>query len=137
MLAALSIPFTTVTTWAVTSIYADYGYFWNAVDIGSNGASYAPTLTVGWGNFAGASSSVAIGGSVVTHSINSLVVGTFNTAAADQVIPNGDTVFILGNGTGVPTDPPEVKKSNVLEIYKDGTIIINKHQGDISPGVYN
>jgi hypothetical protein len=53
------------------------------------------------------------------------VIGTFNTSKTNQVISYADTILILGNGTGVSTDPPEDEKRNVL-VYKDGTIIINQ-----------
>ena len=86
------------------------------------------TLTTGFSSF-------AAGYYTKADSFASFVVGCWNLGG--YAGPNGawqwngqDPVFEVGNGTGPAT------RSNALTVYKDGTVIIPKRQGDILMGEF-
>lgn len=47
-----------------------------------------------------------------------------------------DSIFVIGNGTGVASDPPERMRSNALVVLKNGNVLIPKRQGDILMGEF-
>lgn len=146
-LALCSVPLSALTAWA--AINTTTGQFSQWVEIGGpNTNSTAPTLAIGWanlmvnsstiavgeGNIAGGTASVTVGNYLHTVSQNSMTIGTHNQPSSQQVIPNGPTILVLSSGNGIPNDDDE--KRNVMEVYKDGTIIINDPQGEVSMGVF-
>jgi len=133
LLAAASIPISAMTAWAISDTS---GYFSNLVDVGSNyiASSETAVLMVGYGNTLDASSAAAIGSSLSTHYDDSLVVGSFNLPAANLTKPNSPTAFVVGIGYAGTSSPWIPTKKNALEVYKDGTVIINERQGDVLMG---
>jgi hypothetical protein len=129
LLALASVPLSAVVAWAASGSTASY---WKSVEAGSSSyvaSSQSAVLMVGFGNALNASNSAAIGSSLATDSSDSLVVGRFNEDPGDLVLPNAATIFVLGKGTSA-------EKANAMEVYQDGTVIINERQGDIPMGIY-
>ena len=121
-LAVLSIP---ATVWAVLTDSAMDISYW-----GSIGWNYTSSLTSGTELLVGAgnwrmnltTNTMAVGSNLIIYDDNSVVIGTWNQDTG------GDEQFIVGNGTyGHP--------ANSLEVYKDGTVKINR-QGDIPMGKF-
>lgn len=86
------------------------------------------TLTTGFSSF-------AAGFYTRADSFASFVVGCWNLGGfagpdGDWQWNGQDPVFEIGNGTGPAT------RSNALTVYKDGTVIIPKRQGDILMGEF-
>lgn len=87
----------------------------------------------------------ALGSGAVAHAYNSVVIGQNNSVTGLENnslwIPS-DTLFVIGNGSGVPTDPLDVRYRNALTVYKNGKIevsgdmILTKRQGDILMGEF-
>lgn len=80
-----------------------------------------PAASVGKANFVSANNCMAIGLDLDLQTNNSVAVGKYN------VNTNG-MLFVVGDGTSA-------ERSNALEVWDDGTVIIKK-QGDISMGNY-
>lgn len=82
--------------------------------------------------------SVAIGQGTTAVSAWSIAVGANNIVRTGN--PSnwvlGDTIFVIGNGTGVYSDPPEIRNSDALVVYKNGNITIPKRQGDVLMGEF-
>jgi len=87
----------------------------------------------------------ALGSGAVAHAYNSVVVGQHNKITGlennSEWLPS-DFLFVVGNGSGVPTDPPDVRNRNALTVYKSGKVevtgdmILTKRQGDILMGEF-
>lgn len=76
----------------------------------------------GWNNDVTANQAMALGYALVNAETRSTVVGEYNAA-------KNDVRFVVGNGDSG-------SRSNALEVYKNGDVIINKEQGDISMGAF-
>lgn len=93
------------------------------------------------GAIADGESSFATGNNSFSASFGSFVVGQFNVPDYDNAQDrlqwqSGDELFVIGNGTGKPSDPPEVQYRNAMVVYKSGDIKIPKRQGDILMGEF-
>ena len=81
--------------------------------------------------------SAAFGFSTEASSYASFVIGRYNAGGGSPDEWDGeDTLFEVGNGTGDPGDPPEVKNRNAFTVYKNGNVVIPKRQGDILMGEF-
>lgn len=69
------------------------------------------------GDYAG-----AIGAYLINNENESVVVGAYNEVKTDLQFSVG-----IGDSSG---------RSNALEVYKDGSVMINEPQGDIPMGIY-
>lgn len=116
---------------------------------GSSTASGTGSFAQGFNTVASGSTSVALGQSSISSgnyafssgyyvaavSAYSAVFGRFNAIEGSGTAwSETDPLFVIGNGTGVTTDPPNVKSRNALTVYKNGDIKITKRQGDIEMG---
>lgn len=115
----------------------------------STAVSYGHTLgfrsTAMSGGTAAGDFSTAAGYGALASSYASFVVGrnndTSNSASSTEWIPS-DYIFAVGNGTGVATDPANVKNRNAMTIYKNGKVQMTgdvqmtKRQGDILMGEF-
>lgn len=79
----------------------------------------------------------AMGEDTVAASFNSVAVGRFNSdeGALDEWVET-DPLFMIGNGTGVATDPEGIKNRNAFVVYKNGDARFAKRQGDILMGEF-
>lgn len=94
------------------------------------------SFAVGSGNSINGSAtySSALGQGLTVDFDSSVVIGSHNQPKVSQVISNGPTVLVLSSGNGISGHADE--KKNVMEVYKDGSVIINEPQGDISMGIF-
>lgn len=118
---------------------ATYGTFGGALT--ATGLTVNGTTSLAGGAMSVAASSgggnVKIGPSATNTSFASLVVGQFNkNTQKDGVTPvtagnwqANDPLLVAGNGSsGSP--------NNAFAVYKDGTVLVSKRQGDIGMGVF-
>lgn len=116
---ALTLPVSAVTYW---SYWSGVEHSSNSVEIGSANGLSSYSLAVGWGNSL-SSYSLAVGRYLNSPGSNSLVVGKYNASASGAY-------FIVGKGSS------NGNRSNALEVYSDGTVVIPKKQGSVSMGIY-
>jgi len=92
------------------------------------------------GGMAMGRTSVAIGTwDTIAYSAGSFVIGQRNSSDSSQSPTewrDQDELFVIGNGTGKSSDPPEVLNRNALVVRKSGDITIPKRQGDILMGEF-
>lgn len=83
------------------------------------------SLLAGENNYGGDGivASALIGRGLISYWSYAAVVGSYNAT------PSGDLRFVVGSGDSVT-------RSNALEVYADGTVIIPKAQGDILMGEF-
>lgn len=118
----------------VTSAFGSYslafGYRTEAIGACSLAAGNE-TLAVG-------NLSCAFGFKTVAYSQSSFVVGQYNEISLGSLGAwvGSESVFEIGNGTGNPSDPVEVRNRNALTVYKNGDVKITKRQGDILMGEF-
>ena len=88
------------------------------------------------GNTVGVNS-IAIGKEAVSVSASSTAIGRNgdDSGNSSEWIET-DPLFIVGNGTGDPGDPPDVERRNAFTVYKNGNVVIPKRQGDILMGEF-
>ncbi len=125
------------------------GIYNTAMSRGMALGEYSTAMSGGeaWGYFSTAmsggvvygASSVAAGEGIWSSSFRSVVLGSFNhevgSYSQDVWVPT-EPIFVVGNGTGKPSDPPAKRNSNALVILKNGDIQIPKRQGDILMGEF-
>lgn len=121
----------------------------HSVAVGSNNSSTgAGSVAIGTSNIATGSAAAAFNQNNVASGGNStafgngsrangraeFVVGEYNvlSGGSGNTISGNDVLFAVGNGSG----PEEVNRSNALEVRRDGSVIINSPQGDISMGIF-
>ena len=118
-------PFTKTPGWHAQAL----GYYAEArasetVAIGANAlASNSAATAMGAYTLASGVRSTSLGYYTTARGYASTVVGQFNVVDAPSAttwVPT-DPLFIVGNGTGVSTHAPEVKNSNALTVYKNGS----------------
>lgn len=81
--------------------------------------------------------SIAAGYGTFSKAAYSFVVGRYNAVEGDSNDwIESEPLFVVGNGTGNSSDPPEVENRNALTVYKNGNISIPKRQGDIPMGEF-
>lgn len=101
------------------------------------GATAAGGWTIASGQYA-----TSLGFWTTARTYGATVIGRYNALEPNLRGDSSSTwwsdepVFIIGNGTGVPSDPAEVKNRNALTVYKDGKVVISKRQGDILMGTF-
>lgn len=96
----------------------------------SGGATSGRDSTAMSGGYAMGKESVAIG-PVMAFGFRSVVVGSFNriTEYPSEVSwIETDPIFVVGNGTGELTDPPELRDRDAFIIRKNGNVEMN---GDV------
>jgi len=100
------------------------GLVWAGV--GSAGASGGSgTLSVGSNTWNAANNSLSAGKNLWVYDEASTVIGQWNKNTGTGT----DEVFVIGIGSASPG-------ANAMEVYRDGTVIINVPQGDISMGIF-
>lgn len=117
--------------------FGGYAAFSASVAFGGNANAYGSVAFLGAGALG--DRSFAYGGGSVSLSYGSFVVGQCNVQDYNQNFSqwqNEDELFVIGNGTGKHTDPPEVQHRNALVVYKSGDVKIPKRQGDILMGEF-
>lgn len=114
------------------------------IAIGANAlASNSAATAMGAYTLASGVRSTALGYSTTARGYATTVVGQFNAADAPnatQWIP-ADPLFIIGNGTGLASDPVSVKNRNAVVVYKNGNMDVSgkitmARQGDILMGEF-
>lgn len=83
--------------------------------------------------------STAAGRRAVAMSYNSFTIGQYNSITGSEnalTWVSTDPLFVVGNGSGVSSDPPAVKNRNAFVIYKNGDARFTKRQGDILMGEF-
>ena len=119
VVAVLVIP---VTIYATSVSYTGW------IKVGSeHDISASRSMAVGYTNSVVNADSMAVGRYLVVADGQCLVVGQYSLTS-----PGGPSHFIVGGGFG--TEPGERK--NLLEVRKDGQIVVSEPQGDISMGPY-
>jgi hypothetical protein len=96
---------------------------------------YSTAMSLGWAE----GKYTIAGGMVVARAFRSVVFGSFNVVnetESSHQWNEKDSIFVIGNGTGVTTDPPELRYRNAFVILKNGDIQIPKRQGDILMGEF-
>ncbi len=110
----------------------------------SGGRSMGRASTTMSGGMAEGDVSVAAGAGTASWSYRSIVVGSWNTYSGDLSwdtwVPT-EPIFVVGNGTGAASDPPELRYSDAFVIRKNGNFEMNgkitmPRQGDILMGEF-
>lgn len=137
--------------------------WWNDTEIGLNSVAFSYSKAAGSLSFAvtggeaeGAGSvamnegyttgsyTVAIGEGVEARSFKSVVVGSFNAPDSEESLDAWvatDPLFVVGNGSGNPSDPVPVQYRNAFVIKKNGDVTLTGKvempiQGDILMGEF-
>ena len=112
------------------------GEYSTAMNMGSALGGYSIAISHG---YTWANNSFAHGQGSRAFAYQSFVLGRNNAATGSEDAEawiETDPLFIVGNGTGNSSDPPEVRERNAFTIYKNGNVIIPKRQGDIPMGEF-
>jgi len=116
------------------------GEAWADYAFGAAGGAANEYHAIALGGLALGRESVAIGTmNTIAFSAGSFVIGQRNSSDSSQSSTewrDQDELFVIGNGTGKPSDPPEVQNRNALVVRKSGDITIPKRQGDILMGEF-
>lgn len=96
------------------------------------------SMSVGLNSTASGNIAFSAGYKTVATSYGSFVIGRNNLVEASNatVWTDTDQLFVIGNGTGVTTDPVGVKNRNAFVVYKNGDARFTKRQGDILMGEF-
>lgn len=109
---------------------------YSSVAFGSSTASAQYAVASGWQSIAAGYNSSASGFGVTAASAYSAVFGRYNIVEGNSTTwVQSDPLFVIGNGTGLPSDPAETRNRNALVVYKNGKIKMDR-QGDILMGEF-
>lgn len=127
-----------------SSAVGDYSVAFSSYVPGSYSAGFVKSQVFGMYSVGMGRSSIVLGDYAAAFGRNTSAASAYSfvTGRNNAVEGNAttwvetDPLFVIGNGTGVASDPANVKNRNALTVYKNGDVKITKRQGDILMGEF-
>ena len=114
-----------------------------AVAFGNGNASGLFSTALGYRGIASGNYSLSAGNSTTAVAFSSFVIGRNNKIEGNATSwIQDDPLFVIGNGTGIASDPVDVKNRNAFTVYKSGDVLVSGHMkimkrhGDIAMGEF-